>query len=65
MASSITAEMSHGCEVTDQHTRILRVALALDESFSYWQHVRPEVKTGEQARSPSMSAGLVARAWSG
>ncbi len=39
----------YGCEITDRHTRLLRLALSLDESFLYWQHVRLGLKVGDQA----------------
>jgi hypothetical protein len=44
----VRASRSPG-EVTEVHTRILRLALAIDESRAYWEHVDPRVPTPERA----------------
>jgi hypothetical protein len=36
-------------EVTDTHTRLLRLALGVEESRSYWEHVDPAVPAGDRA----------------
>jgi len=36
-------------EVTAIHTRILRLALGIEESRSYWEHVDPAVPAGDRA----------------
>lgn len=36
-------------EVTELHSRILRLALGVEESRSYWEHVDPRVPTGGRA----------------
>jgi hypothetical protein len=36
-------------EATDVHTRILRLALGVEESRSYWEHVDPAVPVAERA----------------
>lgn len=35
-------------EATEVHTRILRLALGIEESRSYWEHVDPEVPVAER-----------------
>ncbi len=37
------AHLAAGAEVTEGHTKLLRVSLLLDESRSYWEHRRPEI----------------------
>lgn len=39
----------HPCEVTEVHTRILRLALGIEESRSYWEHVEPAVPVADRA----------------
>jgi hypothetical protein len=39
----------HGAEVREVHTRLLRMALAPEESRAYWEHVRPEVPPDQRA----------------
>lgn len=36
-------------EATDIHTRILRLALGIEESRSYWEHVDPRVPPAQRA----------------
>ncbi len=36
-------------EATEVHTRILRLALGIEESRSYWEHVDPSVPTSDRA----------------
>lgn len=36
-------------EVSEVHTRILRLALGLEDSRSYWEHVDPKVPIGDRA----------------
>jgi len=36
-------------ETTDVHTRILRLALGIEESRSYWEHVDPSVPVADRA----------------
>ncbi len=43
---SRTARVS---ETTDVHTRILRLALGIEESRSYWEHVDPRVPVADRA----------------
>ena len=38
-----------GHEVTDIHTRILRLALGLAESRGYWEHIDPAVPESDRA----------------
>ena len=35
-------------EVSDTHTRILRLALGIEESRSYWEHVDPAVPAADR-----------------
>lgn len=46
---SLITEQRYGCEVINRHTRLLRVALAVEDSFSYWQSAQPGLKASEQA----------------
>jgi hypothetical protein len=45
-ASSRTERLG---EATDVHTRILRLALGIEESRSYWEHVDPAVPAAERS----------------
>ena len=47
-------------ETTEVHTRILRLALGIDEARAYWAHVDPAVPPGA-ARAPGLRAALVRR----
>lgn len=38
-----------GFEVAQSHTRLLRLALAVEESRAYWQHSRPGIPVSERA----------------
>jgi len=42
--------LSNRGEATEVHTRILRLALAVEESRSYWEHVDPGAPAAERAR---------------
>jgi hypothetical protein len=41
--------LERGFEATDVHTRILRLALGIEESRSYWEHIEPTVPVRERA----------------
>lgn len=51
---SVTTDRASGraerpSEVTEVHTRILRLALGIEESRSYWEHVDPAIPVAERA----------------
>jgi hypothetical protein len=44
-----TDTMPRSAEVTEAHTRILRLALGVEDSRAYWAHLDPSVPTGPRA----------------
>jgi hypothetical protein len=52
-AVTITTDRTGGLaerpsEATEVHTRILRLALGIEESRSYWEHIDPMVPVAER-----------------
>jgi hypothetical protein len=44
-------ELPRACEATEVHTRILRLALGIEDSRRYWEQVDPGVPSGDRARA--------------
>lgn len=47
--SRVTGPAERAAEATEVHTRILRLALGIEESRSYWEHVDPSVPVADRA----------------
>ncbi|MCY7322293.1 MAG: hypothetical protein LH660_10975, partial [Phormidesmis sp. CAN_BIN36] len=41
--------LSYGAEVTQFHTRMLRVSLAVEENRAYWEHLQLELPKEKRA----------------
>lgn len=47
--SRVSGRAERPAEATEVHTRILRLALGIEESRSYWEHVDPSVPVADRA----------------
>lgn len=47
--SRVSGRPQRAAEATEVHTRILRLALGIEESRSYWEHVDPSTRVTERA----------------
>jgi hypothetical protein len=47
--SRVSGPAERAAEATEVHTRILRLALGIEESRSYWEHVDPSVPVADRA----------------
>jgi len=43
--------IDYGAEVVQLHTRLMRVPLAIDESYSYWQYCQPNILKFENTKN--------------